>query len=133
MDKLFARFANATAKATGSCTAGPYLCLAGNRFRAEVVWKNGAAAAPAQAVAISGDTGYYWFVDPANVELVVKVLDGCAINRQYWVFMGGLTNVRVEVTVTDVVTGAVKTYVNLDGHAFQPVQDISAFPSTSCL
>ncbi len=120
--------AAATVKATGSCTAGPYLCLAGNRFRAEVVWKNGAAAAPAQAVAVSGDTGYYWFVDPANVELVVKVLDGRGLNGSFWVFYGGLTNLAYTLTITDTTTGAVKVYTNPAGK-FASAGDTSAFPA----
>jgi hypothetical protein len=115
----------------GACAPGT--CLNGDRFSVVVRWVTGQSNGGGREVRLTPDSAYFWFFDPNNIELVVKVLDGCAINRQYWVFMGGLTNVRVEVTVTDVVTGAVKTYVNLDGHAFQPIQDISAFPSSSCL
>ena len=118
----------ATAKAVGSCTAGPYLCLAGDRFRAEVTWKANGAAAPAQAVSLSGDTGYFWFVDPANVELVVKVLDGRGINGSFWVFYGGLTNLAYTLTITDTVTGAVKVYTNPAGR-FASAGDTSAFPA----
>jgi len=118
----------AAVKATGSCTAGPYLCLAGNRFRAELTWKNGAVAAPARAVALSGDTGYFWFVDPANVEMVVKVLDGRGLNGSFWVFYGGLTDVAYTLTVTDTVTGAVKVYTNPAGK-FASAGDTSAFPA----
>ena len=28
--------------------------------------------------------GYFWFFDPANVELAVKVLDGRPINGKFW-------------------------------------------------
>jgi predicted outer membrane repeat protein len=119
----------AAVRATGSCTAGPSLCLAGNRFRAELAWKNGAVATPARAVSISGDTGYFWFVDPANVELVVKVLDGRSLNGSFWVFYGGLTDVAYTLTVTDTATGAVKIYTNPAGkHA--SAGDTTAFPAT---
>ena len=114
-----------------SCAPGT--CLNGDRFSVVVRWVTGQSNGGGREVRLTPDSAYFWFFDPNNIELVVKVLDGCAVNGQYWVFMGGLTNVRVEVTVTDVVTGAVKTYVNLEGHAFQPIQDISAFPSSSCL
>ncbi len=120
----------AAAKATGSCTAGPYLCLAGDRFRAEVTWKANGVAAPAQAVSLSGDTGYFWFVDAANVELVVKVLDGRAINGHFWVFYGGLTNLAYTLTITDTVTGAVKVYSNPAGK-FASAGDTAAFAATA--
>lgn len=67
-------------------------------------------ALPARAtpVQLTGDTGYFWFFNASNVELVVKVLDACHFGR-FWVFAGGLTNVDVDLTVTDTATGAVKT------------------------
>jgi hypothetical protein len=85
-------------------------------------------SAPASAVALTGDTGYFWFFDPTNIELVTKVLNGCAINNEYWVFAGGLTDVGVQIKVTDTLTGAVRMYSNPAGTAFQPIQDSSAFP-----
>ena len=65
-----------------------------------------------QAVALTGDTGYFWFFSSNNVEMVVKVVAGCPLNDRSWVFAGGLTNANVVMTVTDTQTGAVKTYVN---------------------
>src|SRR6185312_13782443 len=120
--------AAATANVTGSCTAGSILCVAGNRFRATVTWKAGAAGGAAQAVSLSGDTGYFWFSDPANVELMVKVLDGRTINGSFWVFYGALSNLEYTLTLTDTVTGKVKTYSNPSGQ-FASVGDITAFPA----
>jgi hypothetical protein len=54
-------------------------------------------------------------------------LNACTLNSRFWVFAGGLTNVRVVMTVTDTQTGTVKTYTNPQGVAFQPIQDTSAF------
>ena len=118
----------ATAKVTGSCTAGPYLCLNNNRFRAEVAWKANGGSGAGQAVALSGDTGYFWFFDPANAELVVKVLDGRGANNHFWVFYGALTNVEYTLRITDTVTGNVKTYTNPPGR-FASAGDTSAFPA----
>ena len=42
------------------------------------------------AVPLTGDTGYFWFFNSANVELIVKVLDGRTVNGQFWVFYGAL-------------------------------------------
>jgi len=39
----------------------------------------------------------------------------------------GLTDVEVELRVTDTETGDLKTYVNPQGKRFQPVQDTQAF------
>src|SRR5437867_2194381 len=48
----------------------------------------------AHAVPVTDQTGNFWFFDPANVELVVKVLNGCvAPFNTYWFFAAGLTNV----------------------------------------
>ena len=53
------------------------------------------------AVQLTPDTGYFWVFSQNNVEMVVKVLNGCGVTRNFWVFAGGLTNVEVEMTVRD--------------------------------
>jgi hypothetical protein len=58
---------------------------------------------------------------------LAKVPDDRPLNNRYWVFAGGLTNVNVVITVTDSQTGVIKTYTNLQGTAFRPIQDTSAF------
>ena len=82
-----------------------------------------------QPVQLTSDTGYYFFFNESNVEMVIKVLRGCGINGNYWVFAGGLTNVEVEITVTDTDNGTVRTYTNPVGTPFQPIQDTEAFPT----
>ncbi len=67
------------------------------------------------AVTLSGDTGYFWFFSSGNVELVVKALDGRAVNGYFWIFYGALSDVEYTLTVTDTSTGAVKTYANPQG------------------
>jgi len=76
---------------------------------------------------LTGDTGYFWFFNASNVEMVVKVLDTCSFTDRFWVFAGGLTNVRVDITVTDTETGVVRTYRNPLNTPFQPIQDTNAF------
>lgn len=73
------------------------------------------------------DTGSFWFFDDSNLELMVKVLDGCAVNGRHWVFAAGLTDVEVELDVTDAWTGQTKTYRNPLGTPFAPIQDTAAF------
>jgi hypothetical protein len=104
------------------------LCVNGHRFGVRAGWqiRSGVSGA-GRPIPLTSDTGYFWFFSPANVEAVVKVINGCGVNGRYWVFAGGLTDVKVDLTVTDFETGAVKTYTNPQGKAFQPIQDTSAF------
>jgi alkaline phosphatase D len=121
-----------TAESPPACVPGPTaLCLNGGRFKVTTQWiaRDGQSGS-GQAVALTGDTGYFTFFSPSNVELVIKVLNGCSVNARYWTFAGGLTDVSVIVTVTDTQTGTIKTYTNPQGTPFQPIQDTSAF--TSC-
>ncbi len=114
-----------------ACTPTAYmLCLNDHRFAVTASFTDTPQGLPVQATAVSltGDTGYFWFFDPANVELVVKVLDGCSVNGRFWAFAGGLTNVNVLLQVTDTRTGVTQPYSNALGSPFQPVQDSSAFP-----
>lgn len=110
---------------------GATLCLAGDRFEVRATFDPPNDADdlfdPAQAVTLTPDTGYFWFFDQANVEVVVKVLNACAVNQRIWVFAGGLTDVAVEITVRDADTGAVVVYANPQSTPFQPIQDTGAF------
>lgn len=102
--------------------------LQGDRFRVEATWRTpGGTPAAARLVRLTSDTAYLWFFNRANVEAVVKVLKGCGTNNRFWVFAGGLTDLRVELTVTDTRNGAVKRYTNPQGRPFAPIQDTSAF------
>jgi hypothetical protein len=104
------------------------LSLRGGRFRVDVTFATPfGVTGDGEGVGLSDDTGYFWFFDPANVEVLTKVLDGCELNGRYWVFAGGLTDVGVRITVTDTATGATKVYENPVGQPFRPVRDVEAF------
>lgn len=115
--------------ATGSCVASDtVLCLNRDRYKVEIEWRtSGGERGVGHAIRLTPDSGYFWFFGPDNVEVVTKVLDGCTLNSRYWVFSAGLTDVEVIMRVTDTGTGAVKTYTNPRGRAFQPIQDTDAF------
>ena len=106
---------------------GDTVCLSQGRFRVELQWESADDAGPGAAVPLTNDTGYIWFFQEENVEVVVKVLDGCSLNEHYWVFAGGLTDVEVVMKVIDSETGVAATYYNPPGTAFQPVQDQETF------
>lgn len=113
------------------CVAGPTtLCLNEQRFKIEVQWKDFQGnTGVGQAVPLTSDTGYFWFFSSNNVELVVKVLDGRGLNAHFWVFFGALSNVEYTMSVTDSVTGSVKTYFNPSGQ-FASVGDTQAFSAS---
>lgn len=102
------------------------LCL-GSRFRVTAQWTSSTGSGNGHATQLASDTGTFWFFSPNNLEALVKALDACALNGRKWVFAGGLTNVNVVLSVTDLRTFTMKTYVNPLNTAFQPVQDTSAF------
>ena len=113
-----------------ACTANDTtLCLNGGRFQVRTIFSApslGITNAPAHAVPLTSDTGYFWFFSASNVELVLKAVDGRTFNNHFWVFYGALSDVEYTITVTDMVTGAVKTYSNTAGH-LASVADTAAF------
>ena len=111
------------ASATTGGYSGPcrvddsFLCLRDGRFEAQVHWANpdvpdDFGSGVAIPVAISDESGLFWFFDSENVELVVKVLDGRVLNGKYWVFYGALSDVEYWITVRDTVSGLNRTYHN---------------------
>jgi hypothetical protein len=112
-----------------TCVEGPTtLCLVQDRFRVQVSWATPqSSAGSGQAIELTPDTGYFWFFNQENVEMVIKVLNACQINQRFWVFAAGLTNVEVEIAVLDTQTGVERPYGNPQGVPFQPIQDTSAF------
>jgi PKD repeat protein len=105
------------------------LCVQANRFSVTASYRTATnATGSGAAIRLTDDSGYFYFFDANNVEVVTKVLNGCfAPFNSYWVFAAGLTNVEVTLTVTDTSNGTVKTYRNPLGTPFQPIQDTSAF------
>ncbi|MEM1250677.1 MAG: spondin domain-containing protein [Acidobacteriota bacterium] len=111
------------------CFEGPSsVCVQGEQFEVTSTFSaNGDAGIGQASSQGTDDTGFFTFFDPENIELDVKVLDGCAINGNYWVFIAGATDVGVDITVTDTATGSVQTYSNTEGNPFAVVRDVNAF------
>jgi len=111
----------------GSCSPDANtLCLNNNRFRVSVSWRVPNQSGEGSAVPLTNDTGYFWFFNRENVELVVKALDGRPVNGRWWIFFGALSNVEYTLRVTDTQTGGTKTYFNPSGR-FASVGDTMAF------
>jgi hypothetical protein len=120
----------ATDAVPGPCVAdASTLCLGGGRFGARVAWKapDGSAGLGTVMLADARDSGLFWFFKPDFLELLVKVVDGCAENGRYWVLAGPATNVQFVLTVTDTVTEKVRVYFNPQGATPAAVNDANAF------
>jgi hypothetical protein len=132
---MIAETPGATASPVSSsnpCTDGAEtLCLNGRRFEVEVAWRDfqdntgNGSVVPFR----SDDSGLFYIFDPDNWELLVKVLDACALNGRYWVFAAATTNIELELVVRDAATGAVQRYRNPLGTAADAVTDTAAFPA----
>ena len=114
------------------------LCLHDGRFEVKANWtdfeqRNGQAhASPFDSHALlkgdPGNWGTFWFFSPDNPELLVKIIDGCALNNHYWVFLTPASTVFYQITVRDMATGAVRQYSNPLGLTPGLIADTSAFP-----
>ena len=113
----------------GTCTPNANtLCVSNNRFRVQTTFRTPQQqTGSGNAVSLTADSGYFWFFDPGNVEIVVKVLNACIFDPHIWVFSAGLTDVEVTMTVTDTKNGSQKVYTNPLGTAYLAIQDTSAF------
>jgi ELWxxDGT repeat protein len=100
----------------------------GGRFRAKASWHTAGDAGVAKtAFAGSFDSGIFTFFSPSNWELMVKVLDGCAINGKHWVFVAATTDVGWDLEIEDQLTGQIRRYENVRGSARAAVNDSGAF------
>ena len=114
---------------TCSTADGMTLCLSEGRFRVAADFqKLNDITRHAHAVTLTPNTGYFWFFDETNVEVVTKVLNSCASSfNSIWVFAAGLTNVKVDVTYLDTKTNTTVIKSNPQSTAFVAIQDTQAF------
>lgn len=112
----------------GELCADDSLALRQGRFEIDVRWRDfDAREGVGRPVALTDESGYFWFFSDDNVEVVIKVLDACDAFGRFWVFAAGLTNVEVEIDVVDVASGQTRSYLNMLGDAFEPILDVDAF------
>ncbi len=87
------------------------LCLLGGRFRAELL--AGQYPNPALAITRTDKTGAFALPRAPETPLVtLSMIDGRASNGKFWVYLGGLSPSGYRVRITDLSTGAAKTYTN---------------------
>lgn len=106
------------------------LCLSGGRFLVRSTFHDHLGrSGEGQAVALTPESGTFWFFTAANVELIVKIVDACGHPdfRDFWVYASGLTDVEVTLTVADTWTGDIWERSTDLGEPFPPVLDSQAF------
>ncbi|HXU29246.1 MAG TPA: hypothetical protein VN851_01600 [Thermoanaerobaculia bacterium] len=87
------------------------LCLLGGRFRAELL--AGQYPNPALAILRTDKSGAFALPRAPETPLVtLTMIDGRASNGKFWVYLGGLSPSGYRVRITDLSTGAAKTYTN---------------------
>ncbi|MEO8276202.1 MAG: Calx-beta domain-containing protein [Thermoanaerobaculia bacterium] len=108
------------------------LCLAAgsgdpNRFRVRVTWTDFAGATgPGKSVPFTADSGFFYFFNPNNLELLVKMVRGCGTSlNAYWFFYAAASNVGLEYDVLDTHACVSKHYSNPVGN-FASDGDINA-------
>ena len=117
---------------SGCVGTGTSLCLADSRFEVTVGWST-AGGAEGSASMVPGGTnnsGLFYFFDSANWEMLIKVLDGCAINGHHWVYSAAATDLGLDIAVIDTSTGATWTYAKKPGPPAPAITESDAFPDS---
>ncbi len=123
----------ATFATPGACAADANtLCLGtGGRFKVTANWVQGGGPqglGSAIPLAANPSSGLFYFFDPSNIEMLIKVLNACTPPfDDYWVFFAATTNVQFTVTVVDTTSNETRVYFNPLNQAAVPIQDTSAF------
>lgn len=122
---------------TTTCVASDtVLCLdddpGDQRFAVTLAWDDGGGPSVANEVPLApfgaSSSGVFYFDSPSNPVMLVNILNGCAINNEFWVF--GLVDTTSGLTLTlhDTKTGNTFTYSNPDGTALTAIQSLDALP-----
>ena len=105
------------------------LCLLDGRLSVEVSWRTlEGVEGVGQAIVDTDNTGFFWFFNIENTELVVKILDGGELNGRLWLFYGAFDRRRDMITVRDTATGATQVHHNPPGEVCGRA-DLEAFIS----
>ena len=106
------------------------MCLQDSRFAVTVDWwlRDGSTGSGRVVREGTNDSGLFQFFDADNWEVLIKVLDGCAINGHVWVFGASTTDIGYAIRVRDTATGAVREYRNEPGRPAPAITDGTAFP-----
>jgi plastocyanin len=124
--------AGATDGATAACDeTRNALCLNGGRFEATVQWRPSAAETGRESKRVmlpeAPNSGLFALSPHDDLQLLVNVVDRCAVNGHYWLSFAAVTDVEFTVKVRDTQTGRTRVYFNPAGSTPAPVRDVEAF------
>jgi len=122
----------------GPCVPDAHtLCLLDGRFAVRMGWEkvsqesqeSGVAMATLQSDTPNDGWGVFYFNNPANPEVFIKLKNACGPFGHFWVFASGLTNLGISLTVTDTESGIIWEHESAPGQAFPSRQDTgTSFP-----
>ncbi|MCK6682196.1 MAG: hypothetical protein L6R30_07220 [Thermoanaerobaculia bacterium] len=101
------------------------LCLVNGRFRVTARYRDySSQTGTGKAISLTSDTGYFWFFSASNVEVVLKLVSFCGTESNVnAVYANGLTDLGIEIEVTDTVSGVTARYTNALGRDFELIRD----------
>ena len=73
------------------------------------------------------NTGLFASSPEEEPQVLLHVLDRCAVNGHYWLDLAAVTDLEFTVKVRDTQTGRTWVYVNPAGTTPAPVRDAEAF------
>ncbi len=116
---------------SGGCVeSSTVMCLQDGRYEATLEWmkSDGEVGSAKVARPRTRDSGLFYFFSYNNWEVLLKVLDGCAVNRHHWVYAASATDLGLNMVVRDTVTGQEKVYFKGPGPPAPATTDSGAFP-----
>jgi len=118
---------------TAPCDETRALCLNGGRFEATVQWRPSTSrvdrSSKRVALPEAPDTGLFASSSGEDPQVLLHVLDRCAVNGHYWLDFAAVTDLEFTIKVRDTQTGRTRIYHNPAGTTPAPVRDVEAFAS----
>lgn len=114
-------------------------CIPGNpqevclleRFLVKARYRTGAPGTPEQTASIAAcpnpGSVLFYYVNPNNWEIMLKMLNACTLNERFWVFTAATTTIFYRLEVEDVLQAEPKIYFNYPGGIAEGVADTTAF------
>lgn len=103
------------------------MCLNGGRFAVSVNYTTRDTSGAGKVIKFTPDTGFVYFFGQDNLEILVKVLNGCGVNNRFWVYAAAATDQGYTITVRDSQTGSSQTYSNTLGSRAAAITHNGAF------
>lgn len=101
----------------GCVESGTVICLLDGRYAVSMEWNTlgGETGVGRVARPRTSDSGLFYFFDPNNWEVLVKVLDGCGTaNKAHWVYAAVASDVGMKLVIRDTVLPDVDAEGNMN-------------------